>query len=149
MSLDSGHSNLLETVGEYHRNIEAIFARLEHLRTDGDVDERLGLAEKVTSDVLRHNLVESGYLYPLAQRVLYDGDEIVTQARAQHNAVEELIGDLAMTDPEQSNFPVLLTRLIANLRGHIEGHEDQLLPRLRLLCTAEELRALDQTLHEV
>ncbi|MQA03168.1 MAG: hemerythrin domain-containing protein [Streptosporangiales bacterium] len=122
---------------EDHREIEAIFGRLES--GEGTPEQRRQLANLMTAELIRHSVAEEEHLYPTARAVLDDGNKIADHEIEEHANAERLLKQLegvAATDPE---FDSLLDSVFSDVRHHIEEEEGDLFRRLRQRCSRDEL----------
>lgn len=133
---------LVETIISDHREVENVFQELES--EEGSPDHRRDLVDHVTSELVRHSVAEEQYMYPAAREVLDDGDEIADHEIEEHSDVEKLLKDLENVDPSDSTFNGLITKVIANVRHHVEEEEQDLLPRLQAACSENQLQDLGE-----
>lgn len=84
------------------------------------------------AELVRHSVAEEEFMYPAAREVLDDGDELADHELEEHAEAERLMKDLDGLDPTDPRFDELLTKLIADIRHHVQDEEADLLPRLLL-----------------
>lgn len=131
--------DLIDAIIADHREVEGVFAEIE---ASGDPRNRRELVEHVIAELVRHSVGEEQYLYPTARKVLPDGDKIADHEIAEHAEAEELMKTLDDTEATDPKFDELVQQLIADIRHHLKDEETDLLPKLRDLCDATELREL-------
>ncbi|MCX2729244.1 hemerythrin domain-containing protein [Saccharopolyspora sp. NFXS83] len=134
--------DLIDVVVQDHRAVDRAFADYEN----GGLSEpqRRELVDHTITEPVRHSVAEEQHLYPAARRVLADGDEIVdheVQEHAEAEVVMKRLESTATTDPE---FDRLTRQLIGDVRHHVQDEEQDLLPRLREACSADERRELGE-----
>lgn len=125
-----------------HREVEQMFAELEKLLGAGDHDRTRDVTEKVIIELVRHSVAEEAYLYPATRRFVPGGDALADQEIAEHAEAEQVMKELERTDVADARFEELLTRLMADVRAHIEEEESRLFPQSAQSTDAEELREL-------
>jgi hemerythrin superfamily protein len=124
-----------------HREVEEMFTRLE--QQSGQTGEDLkNLATQVVAELVRHSVAEEAYLYPTTREALPDGDALADQEIAEHAEAERTMKRLEALDPTDAEFWPTLTALMTEIRSHIQEEENDLFPRLREACTAEQLTEL-------
>jgi hemerythrin superfamily protein len=123
-----------------HREVEGVFAEIEK----GAGGSKRDLVEHVITELVRHSVAEEQYLYPVARRVLPDGEKIVDHELEEHAKAEQVMKALEETDAEDPKFDELTRELIDSIRHHVEDEEGDLLPKMREACDAEELRDLGE-----
>ncbi len=120
-----------------HREVEQMFVELE--TGQRDPKQRRDLVDKVITELVRHSVAEEEYLYPFTREVLPNGDQIADREIREHAEAEETMKSLEEVDATDSTFDQLLTRLMSDIRAHIEEEEDQLFPQLRAACDESRL----------
>jgi hemerythrin-like domain-containing protein len=126
-----------EEMKEYFRELEAA--------TDGET--RREVADKLTAEVARHSVAEEMYLYPVARRVLPNGDALVEEEIAEHSEAEELLKrweGMAGDDPE---FMPVFQQIKAGLLHHIDVEEEpKLFPALQHALSPAEQQELGESI---
>lgn len=133
------HQDLVDAIVTDHREAQAVFAEIEG---SSDPGLRRELVEHLIAELIRHAVAEEQYLYPTARKVLPDGDRIADHEIAEHTEAEKVMKAIENTDPADPRFDELVRQLIEDIRHHLQDEEDDLLPKLRAACDAEELREL-------
>ncbi|GAA2355072.1 hemerythrin domain-containing protein [Nonomuraea africana] len=121
-----------------HREVEQMFTQLQQMV--GDIGERAQmLAEKVVIELVRHSVAEEEYLYPAVREHVPGGDQLADTELAEHAEAEQTMKRLEGLEPSDAEFWPTLEQLMAQIRHHIQGEEDDLFPRLRESCSQEQL----------
>lgn len=132
--------DIIDDIITDHREVEAVFAELEK----GAGGNKRDLVEHVIAELVRHSVAEEQYLYPVARRVLPDGDKIADHELEEHAEAERVMKSLDKTDVGDSKFDELTRKLIDSIRHHVEDEEKDLLPKLPDACESAELRKLGE-----
>ena len=133
-------NGLIDLIVSDHREFERCFQELE---SGGMTQEdRTSLVEHLIAGLVRHSIAEEMYLYPAARTALSDGDRVADHEIEEHAEVEKLMKELERLGPGDDGFEPLLTRVIGEVRHHVAEEEDNLLPRMREMCTREQLADL-------
>jgi hemerythrin-like domain-containing protein len=132
--------NLIDVIESDHREVEKIFVELEN--HTGSMEHRRQLVDHVIAELVRHSVAEEMFMYPAARKALPDGDELVDHELAEHAEAEEAMKVLEDLDPTDPKFDAEVTKLIADVRHHVEGEENELLPMMRQKCSAHDLQEL-------
>lgn len=138
---DTQQQDLIEMIIADHREVQGVFTQIE---VSGDARTRHDLVEHVVAELVRHSVGEEQYLYPTARKVLSDGDKIVDHELEEHAEAEKVMKDIEKCDPSDARYDGLVRDLIADIRHHLQDEEEDLLPKLRAACDADELRELGQ-----
>ncbi|MCT7658322.1 hemerythrin domain-containing protein [Mycobacterium deserti] len=123
-----------------HREFETIFTAIEN---SDDRQHRRDLVDHVIAELVRHSVGEEQYLYPVARRVLDNGDEEVDHELKEHAEAEKIMKEIEKAD-DDAKFDELVGKLIEDIRHHIEDEEKDLLPNLREKCSHDELLELGE-----
>jgi hemerythrin superfamily protein len=121
--------DVIEVLTHDHREVEELFTKLEGA-SPHDGETRRELTDEVTIELVRHSVAEEMYLYPAARKYLPDGDEIADKEIAEHSETEKTLKALEKADAGGSEFSVLLTELMSEVRLHIREEEEVLFPAL-------------------
>jgi hemerythrin superfamily protein len=132
--------DVIEVLVHDHREVEEMFRELES--GTAEADRRRKVADAVIAELVRHSVAEEEYLYPAARKALPDGDRIADHEIAEHAEAERVMKTLESLEPTDAEFGPTVTTLITSIRHHIQEEENDLFPRLRSACTADELREL-------
>jgi hemerythrin superfamily protein len=132
--------NLIDDIITDHREVESVFMQLE----SADPRTQPELVEHVIAELVRHSVAEEQYLYPAAREVLDDGDELADHELKEHAEAEEVMKNIDKAGPSEPGYDDLVRELIADIRHHIGDEENDLLPKLRDACTAEQLAELSE-----
>ncbi len=137
---DSAGTDVIRLLKTDHREVEAMFAELETVTRDPET--RKDLADKVIMELIRHAVAEEQYLYPAVRKALPNGDEVADHELEEHAEAEKTMNELDKLQPTDSTFETVLTRLITQIRHHVEEEEGDLFPQLAESCSPEELAEL-------
>jgi hemerythrin-like domain-containing protein len=132
--------NIVDDIITDHREVEEVFGEIEK----GAGGNKRDLVDHVIAELVRHSVAEEQYLYPVARRVLADGDTMADHELEEHAEAERVMKSLEDTDPKDPEFDELTRKLIDAVRHHIEDEENDLLPKLREACEPGELRELGE-----
>ncbi|MFJ8622232.1 hemerythrin domain-containing protein [Kitasatospora sp. NPDC093550] len=137
--------DLLDQLTADHRALLVHFSELSGLPT-GD-PRRKELADLVTDRLVRHTRAEESHLYPLVRDRLPDGPAVAERERADHRAVEALLGELRLTHVTSPHFDRLVARLTEEVTRHAGDEEARLFPAVRAVTTDAELHTLAALAH--
>lgn len=140
-----------------HREVEELFVRLEELASargavptnrDGDDDddkpEAKVVAEQVVMELVRHAVAEEQYVYPAIREHLPGGNEFAEKEIAEHAEAEQTMKALEKLDPDDAEFWTRIHALMAEIREHIAGEENEMFPALRAAVSEERLIELGE-----
>lgn len=117
-----------------HREVEALFARLEK----GARDPR-ATAKELAQKLLAHMVIEQTIFYPEVQEA--DPDAI-HEAYEEHHVARAQIARLVAADPDDETFKAKVITLKELIAHHVKEEEEELFPRVRKEVAAERLASL-------
>jgi hemerythrin-like domain-containing protein len=133
---------LTELLREQHRELLALFARLECTE---DPNERRRLLDEVVDAVQTHADLETQAFYP-AIRALgsTELDGLVLEAIEEHHVVELLLAEAPELDPEAESFAAKMTVLRKLLERHVDEEEALLFEAAPALDAAAQVAGADR-----
>ncbi|MEU4035415.1 hemerythrin domain-containing protein [Streptomyces collinus] len=136
-----GHGgNVIHELTTDHREVEEIFGRFEAL-PPGSKDRKL-LADQATIELVRHSVAEEAYLYPAVRKHVKGGDALADKELEDHAEAEQIMKDIEGLNADDPQFDTLMTRLMSEIRSHVEDEEQNLFPMLQAACSPEALDEL-------
>jgi hemerythrin superfamily protein len=132
----------VELLQHDHRMVEQLF---RDYHSAASAQQRRGVVEIIVRELSKHAALEELMVYPLARRVLPEGDQEIGEHLAEHMSVKQTLLALdKASDGDETD------RLMADLRREIEHHvaeeEGELLPRLRERLDRQALEELGREL---
>jgi Hemerythrin HHE cation binding domain len=116
---------------QQHRNVEALFAKIE-------AGEPKALKD-LASALAAHMTIEHEFFYPEARDV--DEDEIL-EAFEEHSLAEVALKRALATDPEDDSFDARVKVLKELIEHHVEEEEGELFPQVEKEIDNARLEAL-------
>lgn len=120
-----------------HREVERLFAELR------DPAKRAGLVPVLTTLLTAHSRAEESQVYPAASAEAGIADK-VEHSQEEHLLADQLLADLAATDPDGAEFEQVLDKLVEAITHHVEEEESDVLPGLRAGLDEDRLRELGE-----
>jgi iron-sulfur cluster repair protein YtfE (RIC family) len=118
-----------------HREVEELFEKIKN--TNGAV--RAQLVTRLAADLRLHMKVEESIVYPAIAKQVDDGDDMVEEAKTEHEGARKVLADVEKLSPNEPGFDGALEMLEAGISHHVEEEEDEVFPKLRESVTVEEL----------
>lgn len=122
-----------------HRDVRALFDELSRTGGDADPKHRKDLVDRATIELVRHATAEEQLFYPAVRLNVDGGAELADHEISEHAQIERSLKELAGMQPGEEAFEPTLQHLIALVDAHIAEEERTLFPKLRAVCTAEDL----------
>jgi hemerythrin superfamily protein len=126
-----------------HRMVEQLFRDYDAAASPA---QRRAVVEVLIRELSKHAALEELMVYPLARKLLPDGQQEIDDHLAEHMTVKKLLLQLDKLGAGDSQTDSLMDQLHAGVADHIEEEEGHLLPRLRELVDAQALAELGEAL---
>lgn len=118
----------IELLSHDHRMVEQLFRDYPAAASDS---QRRGVVEVLVRELSKHAALEELMFYPLAQRVLPDGETAISRRLDRHAAVKRQLIELDRLSEGDERTGNLMAQLQEVVAGHVQEDEQELMPRLR------------------
>jgi hemerythrin superfamily protein len=125
-----------------HKEVAEMFAKFESARST-----KAKLAQQICMALTVHAQIEEEIFYPAAREALGDeGEDVLNEAKVEHNSLKELISQIQGSDPIDELFDAHVKVLGEYVKHHVKEEEGELFPKLRksdldLVAVGEKLVA--------
>ena len=116
--------NLLDRLEQEHRDVEAIFARMQKANQES---EQRSLVEQLESALTPHMQIEETQVYPMVAQLDQD---MATEAETEHDEARDALSMLK-EQIGQEGFSEALETLKSGIEHHVQEEEGETFPRLR------------------
>lgn len=117
--------DVVDLIMSDHREVERLFAQLR-----AEPASRPGLTPVLTTLLTAHSRAEEAEVYPAAADEAGESEE-VSHSQEEHLLADQLLADLAETDPASSSYEKVLAKLVEAVSHHIDEEEKTVLPGIR------------------
>jgi hypothetical protein len=131
-----GGRSMLDLLADDH---ELVSALCQQLRETTGSPARPPVAEVLVATLSRHLSAEEQYLYPTVRAVLPDGAHLAEQEVAEDAAMLQTLRRLHGMPPDDPEFPGVVDTITRQVRRHTTCASTEVFPRLRELCSGNEL----------
>lgn len=133
----------VELLKHDHRMVEQLFRDYQAAATD---TQRRGVVEILIRELSKHAALEELMVYPLAKRVLPDGEQEIDKHLAEHMTLKKLLVELDKHEQEGNGVTELMRQVEKETLDHIKDEEGDLLPRLSEQVDEQALQELGEAL---
>jgi hemerythrin superfamily protein len=121
--------------------LEQDHRRVERLFTQAAKDP--AAFEQLRDELEVHAAIEEELFYQAVEEAFPEGDDdLVQEARRDHQAVRELLDEMSGFSAGSSEFEDKLERLRRDVERHVEEEETQMFPKTRRALPAQSLSDL-------
>ncbi len=138
--------NILNLLKEDHREVKGLLEQMEKTTGRG-ARKRQQLWEKYRMAMLAHAHAEQRVFY---QPLLQEGDdpETILEAEVEHQVVERLMDDIAMTDVSDDKWVAKITVLKELVGHHVKEEESSIFKEARKAFDRKQLDAMGEAFEQ-
>ena len=133
----------IELLCHDHRMVEQLFRDYQAARSD---IQRRGVVEIVVRELSKHAALEELMFYPLAMKVLPDGQREIDEHLAEHLSVKKTLLALDELSAGDDQTDGLMGELQREIEHHVADEEGDLMPKVRKAVDKQALDELGQAL---
>ena len=110
-----------------HKEVAEMLEKFETARSN-----KGKLAQQICMSLTVHAQIEEEIFYPAAREALgEEGEDLLDEAKVEHNSLKELIGHIEGASPQDELFDAHVTVLGEYVKHHVKEEESELFPKLR------------------
>jgi len=138
----------LRMLKDDHDKVKALFEKFQSARRD---EEKKGeIAQTICKELTVHTQLEEEIFYP-AVRAAIDDEDVMNEARVEHDSAKELIAEIEKMSPDEDMFDAKVKVLGEFVNHHIREEQNEMFPQVRktdldLNALAERMRSRKQQL---
>jgi len=137
-----------------HDEVSEMFEQFEGTsRKQPDTRQKAALAQKICEALTIHAQIEEEIFYPACQEMVDDAEDLLAEAKVEHQSLKELIAKIENAQPGTEDFDAEVTVLGEYVKHHVKEEQTQLFPKVRksemdLEAVGEQLEARKQELQK-
>jgi hemerythrin superfamily protein len=135
--------DVLELLCHDHRMVEQLFRDYRAAASDA---QRRGVVAIIVRELSKHAALEELMVYPLARKVLPNGDKEIDEHLTEHLSVKKTLAALDQLSEGDERTGELMAELQKEIEHHVAEEESQLMPQMREAVDQEALDELGQAL---
>jgi len=116
-----------------HIAVKHLFVQYARMATAGlqGAGDRHAVAMKICEELTTHAQIEEQVFYPALERALPDVRDVLAEARAEHQQVKDIIGQLRSMGQADEQMDRLVAELAWAVEHHVKEERDELFPKVR------------------
>lgn len=118
-SASAAETDAIEMLKADHRKVESLFSQFESASSSSQKAE---LAEEICNELIIHAELEEKVFYPACRKAL-DDEEIMNEARVEHDSAKVLIADIMEGSPSDEFFDAKVKVLSEQIKHHVQEEE--------------------------
>jgi hemerythrin superfamily protein len=129
-----------------HKEVSDLVARYEAGKDRMADSKKAALAEEICRDLTVHAQIEEEIFYPACRDHVEDAEELLAEARVEHQSLKELIAKIQENEPGSEEFDAQVKVLGEYTKHHVKEEQNELFPKVRK--SDMDLKALGAELAE-
>ena len=135
--------NALELLKEDHQKVKELFEAVEDTE---DQNEKNRIFAEIQRELETHARIEETVFYPAMEKH-EELKDIVLESIEEHKLIKTLLKEIDNLTSDSEKFEPKLQVLMENVEHHAEEEEEgKMFPKIRQICSQEDLEALGQEL---
>jgi hypothetical protein len=124
----NGGQDAIGLLTDDHNEVKKLFKQFKQL-VDDDAPhaEKAALVKKACDALLIHTKIEEEIFYPAVRKAVKD-DELMDEAKVEHEGVKELVDQLLDMMPGEALYDAKFIVLSEQVKFHIKEEEDKMFP---------------------
>ena len=115
----------IELLKSDHRRVQDLF---EEYETAGG-DDKISIGHKIMKELDIHAVIEEEIFYPaFKEKAGKQGEDMVTEALEEHQAVKTALKELKAMEPDEDSFESTFHDMIHDVMHHVTQEESEMLP---------------------
>jgi hemerythrin superfamily protein len=131
--------NAIDLLERQHREVEELFEELEDAGESARAT-RERLCREISDQLAVHAEIEERLFYPESRQD--DTEAILRESVEEHLSMKRLVAEIMEGGADDERFETRVKVLRDVVRDHVEEEEGELFPRVRKVCTRDELEDL-------
>lgn len=128
---EASEQNALELLKDDHTSVSSLFERYEDEKQALSSVEKGGLAKEICDKLSIHAQIEEELFYPACKAALEDADDLLAEAKVEHQSLKMLIAQIEQEEPETDEFDAKVKVLGEYVKHHVKEEEGELFPKAR------------------
>ncbi|HZT21191.1 MAG TPA: hemerythrin domain-containing protein [Dongiaceae bacterium] len=114
-----------------HREVAEMVEQYESGKERRRAPAKQSLAEKICKALTVHAAIEEEIFYPAVAAEVEDAEDLVEEARVEHESVKHLISQIEDSKPDEAQYDAKVKVLGEYVKHHVKEEEGSIFPKLR------------------
>ena len=110
---------------------EAVSALFDEFEDAEDESEKQDLVEQICEELTIHATIEEEIFYPAVRREVDDAEDLLDEAKVEHETVKELVSQLEASAPGDDLFDAKVTVLAEYVKHHVKEEQNEMFPKAK------------------
>jgi hemerythrin-like domain-containing protein len=129
-----------------HDEVSALFQKYNKGHKRLSESQKESLAQEICQMLTVHTQIEEEIFYPACQEHVKGADELLAEAKVEHQSAKDLIAKIEEGSPDSEDYDAEVMVLGEYVKHHIKEEQNELFPKVRK--SKLDLKELGQRLAE-
>jgi hemerythrin superfamily protein len=141
-----GKTDAITLLKSDHQAVSQLLEKYETGKSRSRDGSKQQLAEQICRELTVHATIEEEIFYPAVAEQVEDAEDLVEEARVEHNSLKALIEEIESSEPGEPAYDAKVKVLGEYVKHHVKEEEGELFPKVRksgvdLAALGEQLAA--------
>jgi hemerythrin-like domain-containing protein len=123
--------NAIALLKSDHEAVSALFEKYEKGKGRREAGAKAELAKKICDALTVHAQIEEEIFYPACHQEVEDAEELLAEAKVEHQSLKELIGKIEGERPGSEEYDAQVKVLGEYVKHHVKEEQSELFPMVR------------------
>jgi hemerythrin-like domain-containing protein len=123
--------NALSLLKSDHEEVSELFAKYEKGVERSTAEQKTALAQQICEALTAHAQIEEEIFYPACHEHVEDAEDLLAEARVEHETLKELIAKIQKAKPGSEEFDAEVMVLGEYVKHHVKEEQNELFPKVR------------------
>jgi hemerythrin-like domain-containing protein len=123
--------NALTLLKADHQEVAELLKSFEKRKARMDAEQKQALALEICGKLTVHATIEEEIFYPAVAAEVDDAEDLVEEAKVEHESLKHLIAQIESSAPESEEFDAKVKVLGEYVKHHVKEEQNELFPTVR------------------
>src|SRR5215510_14070446 len=114
-----------------HEEVAKLFKKYENGEKKLSTPDKAALAKQICDALMVHTQIEEEIFYPACHEQIRDVDDLLNEAKVEHQSLKELIAKIEQDRPGTEEYDAQVKVLGEYVTHHVDEEHKELFPRAR------------------
>lgn len=114
-----------------HQEVQKMFEQFESRHDKMSSGDKQALVEKICMELKIHTTIEEEIFYPAVGEHVEKAEELLHEAKVEHDSAKALIGEIESGDPDDEHWDAKVTVLGEYVKHHVKEEQNEMFPMVR------------------
>lgn len=130
-SATRSNPNAVTLLRSDHEEVSALFDKYEKGKNRLKPEQKANLAKTICDNLSVHAQIEEEIFYPACHEQVRDSEDLLAEAKVEHESLKELIAKIENARPGEDAFDACVKVLGEYVKHHVKEEQSELFPKVR------------------